>query len=390
MSDCEIVTAILPHRSSGDVIELLSREQIGVLVTQARGTVLKENSFKRFLPSVSPSKTMLQMLVTPAQVEHVLAVIIEAGNLDLQATGAAFSSPCVVEHIGADCRIRMQNVRSTTALTHELSDTLSAIYCVTPHRLGDKVSRAAIQAGSHGPIVFYCEGRGLRDRHGWLRITKDPEQEVLLVVVDDNDVEQVFEAMGKAAGMHLPGRGFMYRAPIDKGLFNLRSWSSHPHYAANMQQIIAAIDHIAGHQHWRDHAVAPVGPHGRALGISSLTPTPSNRSHTCLTAIVSRSRIADLNAHILDCGAPGLNVNYAHFVAPTEHRDQLSIDEEYAIVRTVTDHAVIESIVESFPEWCNEERITDVFAMSHPVNQVLTYEPGSREFRAPALFSAQQ
>ena len=46
---------------------------------------------------------------------------------------------------------------------HGLSDTLSVIYCIVAHNLSDRVSRAAVNAGGHGPIVFYSEGRGLRD-----------------------------------------------------------------------------------------------------------------------------------------------------------------------------------------------------------------------------------
>ena len=384
---CAIVTAVLPEATSGQIMDALDSHDVGVLVTHARGTVLNDHWFKRWLPPISPSKSLMQLIVAPSLVDRVLSTIVEVGNLDLQATGAAFSTPCEVAHLGPQCRIRLVDSPLAAPLDdQQLDNNLSVIYCITSHNASDRVARAAIQAGAHGPIVYYSEGRGLRDRVGWLRITKDSEQEVLMVLVEESDAGEVFDAMSKAAGMHMPGRGFMYRVPIDQGMFNLRSWASHHHHDASMQQIISAIDKLAGHRHWRDQSVVPVGVDGRASGVAALAvPREQDRDNVCLTMIVNRSRVTDLMRYAVDAGAPGLNANYAHFFAPSRHGDSIArVDEEYGILRSVTSRARVEKVCASLARWAAENDVVDLCVVCHDAKNVATYVPGERDFRQQA------
>ncbi len=380
------VTAILPGSTVQRVLSSVEQQQgASSLAWKARGTLLQDHWFKRFLPPISPAKSMLQMLVPNEDIERIVRTVAEEGNLHRQATGAVYSTPCQRVWFGDDFHVWPSNVaqmpnQSLAGLSH----SLSLVCCVVGHRQSDKVAKAAINAGAHGPIVYYSEGRGIRDRLGWLRITKEHEKEVLLVLAEDADVEDVFDAMAKAGELHLPGRGFMYRLPVTHGLFNLPGRVSHHHYAANMQQMINAIDHLAGHTHWRDQSVFEVGGNAKGVGLQIASPaTLQAVSLSCIAAIARRDDLPHLMDILLDAGAPGLNLHYARFNAANEG-DQLAgarINQDYGMLRCVVPESQASSLCDAVTNRAQPAGLADICLMQMEVARVATYVPGRIDFR---------
>ncbi len=386
--EISLITAVLPNPSADTVVNTLTNKEVtDVLISQARGTILHEHWWKSWVPPISPSKTMLQMVVPVHDVDRVVSLVIEEGKLDKQATGAVFSTPCESAYIGS----KFHNLRSTEALnakndTHKLSENLSAIFCSIGHRLSDRIAKAAINAGAHGPVVYYAEGRGLRDRLGWLRITKDSEQEVMMVLADNSDVEAIFTAMAKAGEFHLPGRGFMYRLPIDEGMFNLPSRIANPHYPANTQQIIHAIDHLTGHTHWRDQAVFDVGGQGKGTGLKSFQQNKEELTNQiCFATVVNRDQSQDFMDLMLDAGAPGLNVSYSRYVAMGDDDYELAhanVNQEYATIRCITNQSTADHITEVIEATAEKQGIQDLCVLAHAVPRIAKYVPGNTDHRA--------
>ncbi len=385
--DVSLVTAILPNPAVPRVVRSLVHEKnINVLSSPSRGTLLHEHWWKSWLPSISPSKTMLRMVVPTADVDSVVSSVIVDARLHKQALGAVFSTPCERTYIGSEFDNLSDSQCAQESDSHRLSETLSAIYCSVGHQLSDRVAKAAIHAGAHGPVVYYAEGRGLRDRLGWLRITKDSEQEVLMVIADDTDCEKIFDAMAKAGQFHLPGRGLMYRLPIDKGMFNLTSRVANPHYAANTQQIINAIDHLTGHAHWRDQSIFDVGKEGRGVGLDFLRDQSDKLGRqACFSAIVNRDQSQDFIDLMLNAGAPGVNVNYARQIDGVEDDHKLahaSIVKEYASLRSVLGFNDAEAVADAIENHAERLGIRDLCVLVHDVPRVAKYVPGKTDYRA--------
>lgn len=385
--EISLITAILPNPSADTVVNALTNKEVtDVLISQARGTLLHDHWWKSWVPPISPSKTMLQILVPVHDVDRVVNLIIEEGRLDMQATGAVFSTPCESTYVGSE----FHNLRTTETFnarkdSHKLSENLCAIFCSIGHQLSDRIAKAAINAGAHGPVVYYAEGRGLRDRLGWLRITKDSEQEVMMVLADNSDVEGIFTAMAKAGEFHLPGRGFMYYLPIDKGMFNLPSRIANPHYPANTQQIIHAIDHLTGHTHWRDQAVFNVGGQGKGTGLKSFQQNKEALTNqVCFAAIVNRDQSQDFMDLMLDAGAPGLNVSYSRFVAMGDDDYELAhanVNQEYATIRCITNQSTAKSVSQSIEAQAETNDIKDVCVLAHKVPRIAKYVPSTKDHR---------
>lgn len=381
-----VVTAILPVHTAPDVTSAL-REKMntGVLTWEARGTLLQDQWWKRWVPPISPQKVAMQLLAPAHEVDSIERTIIQTAKLDKQSTGAVFSSPCSQAYFGEDFNAwQVERLVSEEKTATTLNENLSAIYCIVPHQDSDRVSKAAINAGAHGPVVYYSEGRGLRDRLGWLRITKDHEKEVLLVIAEEDEADTIFDAMALAGNLHLPGRGFMYRVPVSKGMFNLQSRVSHHHHDASMQQVISAIDHIAGHNHWRDGSVVDVGVNGRAAGLGNISPVVHLNNQVCLSVICHREDSSALINMMLDSGAPGLNFNHARFsdLHIDEHLAGAAISDEYAMLRCVTYSETAEKVCGLLDESSSKQHITDFCAYSIEAPRVATYVPGKANFRA--------
>ena len=84
-----LITAVLPNPSVDLVVEDLVKEKnINVLVSQARGSLLQEHWWKSWLPSISPSKTMLRMIVPAQDVDQVVGSVVVNARLHQQALGA--------------------------------------------------------------------------------------------------------------------------------------------------------------------------------------------------------------------------------------------------------------------------------------------------------------
>ncbi len=392
--DISLITAVLPTLSANNVVDTLTSQEVtDVLVSQARGTILHDHWWKSWVPPISPSKTMLRMIVPGHDVDRVVGVIIEEGKLDLQSAGAVFSTPCESAYVGS----KFHNLRTTETLntkndSHKLSEDLSAIFCSISHKLSDRIAKAAINSGAHGPVVYYAEGKGLRDRLGWLRITKDSEQEVMLILADSTDVEEIFTAIAKAGEFHLPGRGFMYCLPVDKGMFNLPSRIANPHYPANTQQIIHAIDHLTGHTHWRDQAVFNVGGQGKGSGLNFLQKDKETLTNqVCFSAIVNRDESQAFMDLILDAGAPGLNVSYSRFVAMGDDDYELAhanINQEYATIRCITNQNTAEVITQEVESKAEQKGIQDVCVLAHSVSRIAKYIPGTKDHRKKPKLAA--
>lgn len=378
-----LVTGVLPNRTTNNVLdEIIKTKGAHAFLWKCRGTLIYDSWRKALMPSVSPAKSIFQMVLPEAAVGSIVDTVIEVGRLHQQATGAVFSSRCENAFLGSEFQVWPGEEHDFQANQSPKGD-LSVIYCVVSRKLSDRVSKAAIRSGAHGPIIYYAEGRGLRDRLGWLRITKETEKEVLMMICDESDVGEIFDAIAQAGELHLPGRGFMYRLNVQTGMFNLPSLVSNHHYKASMQQIINTIDHLAGHKHWRDQSSFDVGS-GRATGRQFASVSRQElKDQVAISAIVKRAQTETLMDLMLESGAPGLNLNYGRLVAAECESTMAGarVNDEYALLRCITGQGVGTRICDAVEQRAQSLGVQDICVVVNSVPQVATYVPGEREFR---------
>lgn len=388
-----VVTAILPQYVANHVIEqVFAAGERNTLLINARGTLVRERWYQALLPVMSPEKEYLQFLVPDPEVTHVIEAIVDAGDLHLPGAGAVFSVPCDDFACSDDFALWSSSSweRDSFNASRNFRENLTAIFCIVRNDDTEQISRAAMAAGAHGPIVFYCEGRGLRDRLGWLRITKRDNKEVMVVVVDNADAVAVTEAMIDAGDIDLPGRGFLYRMPVQAGVINIGSTFGRRRHAANTQQIIAAIDALQGSTEWRDQRVNELVGTGKSAGLNLFGKVKERTylSGQCiLSCIVGRKHAEAIVSAALSGGAPGANVSYAKLIEAesTANKRGIRFNRERAIVRVVLAESRLGDVVEAIEAACAALEISEICRYSQPVTRAITYMPDAVENSAMGL-----
>ena len=386
-----VVSAILPPSVATHVIEdLFKMGEHNALLLNARGTLIRDRWYQSFLPVISPEIDYLELLVPDPQVDRIIEAIAISGNLHRPGAGAVFSVPCDQLEYGTefDMWTDVDDDGGENDLSNNLKENLTAIFCIAQPENVEAISRAAMQAGAHGPVIFYCEGRGLRDRLGWLKITKKGTKEVIVAVVDNVDKIAVTEAMIDAGRLDMPGRGFLYRMPVQQGLVNLPSRVGNRGYAANMQQVISAIDGITGSTDWRDQSVVELGAGGKGAGLSLFGQFKKREwlvAQECLGCIVSRKYADIVLDAILAGGASGANVSYAKFIE-AESRTTASgtrFNREAGFVRCILNKSMVEQVRNSVKSACNEHDIKDVCIFTLPITRAITYVAPNQSENTP-------
>ena len=125
------------------------------------------------------------------------------------------------------------------------------------------------------------------------------------------------------------------------------------------------------------------------------------RDQACVSGIINRDNLHDLQELMLDAGAPGLNINHARFIADgpasqTNDASGMRVNHEYSLLRCVTDHDAAEQICASIDASAEDRGLKDLCMLVQQVPRVATYVPGRKDYRragsgeqpAPGLLAA--
>ena len=372
------VTVMLPVSSTARVLEeVFAKGGHGATVFNSRGTLIRDHWTQSLIPLMSPSMRYVQVLVPDDEVDGLIEEIYEVAGLHRPGAGAVFSIPCEEVLYSTDYPVWSPRDDSATNASLNIRENLTAIYCITRRGQIETISRAAMRAGAHGPVMQLCEGRGLRAGLGWLRITSKPDKELFAVVVDNTDADDVFEAVVRAGRIGLPGRGIAYRLPVQKGIVNLTSVYGHAHQAATLEQIITAIDELKGDTHWRDQSVMELGISGRVAGLGlAQSQQADHRDFVSLICVVPREQMEPLMEAAMRAQAPGINVVYGKF-SETEQTAtaRVGLTRERGVLRTIARREQIEALRAALIEEAEQRQLTEVCLYLQSVTRLAAYIP---------------
>ncbi len=94
---------------------------------------------------------------------------------------------------------------------------ISLITCVVQSGFRDAIFKAALSVGATaGATSFHARGIGIRERFGLLGVAVEADKEVVTIMVSSEQRDLVFDTIYHAAGLDVPGRGFIYITPLEK------------------------------------------------------------------------------------------------------------------------------------------------------------------------------
>lgn len=380
--DTSLLTAILPRRNASTVVEsLVAGGGRNLIAVNARGTLMRDRWYQSFLPVLSPEQEVVQMLIPTPSARTVMEGIIAVGQLNLSGAGAIFAMDLKDVWFGREfpqCAGEPQPPGHREDVVQFNRDLVS-ITCIVQREASEGVARAAVQAGAHGPTIYRCEGRGLRDQLMLLRITKSPEKEMVVVVVDACDADPVMEAMARAGRVTEPARGFIYQSPIARGLVNVNAVYGPTRHSASMQQVISAIDQLQGSAEWRTQNVVEVEEISGSRFPFSLGSRLKKRRYLhdleSFTVIGGRKYSEAILDIVLEAGAPAASVTFGRFVEAGGRTTKggVRLNRERAIVQSILPPHQVPAIRQAVLDEAGRMDFHELAVYSFPVAKALTY-----------------
>lgn len=384
-SNYSFVTAILPRQSTARVLEeVLDTGAAHAFTQAARGSVVHDRWYQSFLPALSPEQEILRFLVPEEETDHLMEQIVMVGKLRVYGAGAIFAISCGDLICAEDYPLWKPGEYRFESVNFDIrfKSDLVALMHVTEKGSADAIARAAIRAGAQGPTISYISGYGLRDRLGLLRITKQHDKEVITLVVDECDVDAVFDAMAVAGKVDQPGRGFLYQVPISKGLTNLTSVFHPKKHSASIQQIVRAIDEIQGNANWRANQLLIHDP--KAEEFQSDT-RGLLEGLVVLNVLSHRKDSEALRDAALEFGVPGASVaNWRFNEAHAEHtRGGLRISREFGRLMIALRPDQIDPLVACLQETISEGKMKETCFFTNPAPIARTFISSSSAASRP-------
>lgn len=249
--DISLITIIDPRGDAVPVIE--AAHSAGALfgtIIEARGFTQSKRRFLRNL-SISPAMEKIMLYAESKNAKNIIQTCIQQTGISHSSFGAVINTAPVTLFALKDSVVLNENPAHYPGEALALQKNMRLITCICQRGKADTIARAAVNAGSTAPIIYFAEGHGLRDRMGLLRIALNPEKELIKVITGDMEAYHVFDAMVEAGSLYTPGMGYIYVTDIPEGYVNLHSTLSDSHTEATVEQIIKAIDDLKGTKTWR-------------------------------------------------------------------------------------------------------------------------------------------
>lgn len=376
-----IVSAIIPqHHAQYVLAEISKTHGLGAIQFDARGTLQHDRWYQRFLPMINPENEYLQFILPQSNVDGFVDFLIRTARLNLPGAGAVFTIPCTNYATSAPeyfCESRA-TLCDVEPENFNLKKEQSALFALIQSGRTEAAIRSSMQAGSHGPIVYFAEGRGTRDQIGWLKITKKPYEEVIMALVDRVDKEAVAKAIVDAGRINMPGGGVLYDQPVDKCLVNLPTSMGGRNALASEHQVVAAIDELMGNTNWRDRS---------AMASAENVPGGKNQKGNqdqavrLLTLLVPRKHAYTIMDAAISFGAGGANVTYVKHLGGEMDRDEktgFAFHHEMGLIRIVLDESKIAQIRQEVLAYCAEEDIGNLTVFEQKINTVIRYRSPGR------------
>lgn len=371
------VTAILPRQSAGVVTQAVLNDGAAHAMTMnARGTLVQQYWYQALLPAISPEQEILHFIVPGEETDRLMEQIVIVGKLKLYGAGAIFATPCDELVCADDYPLWTPGVYRFKSESFDIKfkQDLTALIHTTDRGAAEPIARAAIKAGAQGATITYVRGYGLRDRLGLLRITKKHEKELITVVVDEFDLEAVFQAMAQAGRVEQPGRGFIYQLPASKGITNLASVFQAKKHSVSIQQVVSAIDTLHGGTQWRANQLLVHDPKAREFAASN---RGVSRDLTLLNVVSQRKDSETLLKLFLEQGVSGASISNWRFADANSAQTQggLRINREFGCITIVTPQLKVAHLVAVFRQRVTEGEMKSTCCFTHRVPMVKTFAP---------------
>lgn len=97
----------------------------------------------------------------------------------------------------------------------------SLIMAVVKRGFADTVMEVAKAEGAQGGTIIHARGTSTIETQKFMGISIEPEKDLLLILVNDDNRSAIMKAINDKAGLNLEGNGLIFALPVDEVLGKL-------------------------------------------------------------------------------------------------------------------------------------------------------------------------
>ncbi len=90
------------------------------------------------------------------------------------------------------------------------------IYAVVEAGQGSDIMRSARKAGAEGGTIYYGRGTSIHEHGKFLGMPIEPEKEIVMILIEESLVNQVFETIIQEGELETPGKGIAFILNVSK------------------------------------------------------------------------------------------------------------------------------------------------------------------------------
>ena len=213
ITEHQILTLILDDSRCHKCIHIAKEKGLfGGIVTLGRGTV--SSSVLNALGIKSQKRDVISFLLERDKAKEMLEYFTAELQLHEPGHGIAFTSPVIL----ADCRA--EEVQDNKAMMEE-KVMFKKLTVVVDRGMGQDVMDIARKAGVRGGTIMHGRGVGAEYTEKLFGVEIEPEKEIVFILIPDNLVCQVVNALYEELQLEQAGKGVLFVEPVEevRGLF---------------------------------------------------------------------------------------------------------------------------------------------------------------------------
>lgn len=202
----QLIYIVVPVGKASKVVSYAKKlGATGGTITMAKGTV--KNKLMNFLSIYSHEKELIMMGCRNADANKIIPEIVKKFNFEQKNKGIVFSTK-VGEILGTKNDEKFEN---------EFGETMYKLITVIVEKgQAEHVLETANEAGARGGTILNARGSGTAETMKLFNMEIEPQKEVLLIVVNNDDYKKVVECVIEKHDIEKPGSGIVFVQDIQE------------------------------------------------------------------------------------------------------------------------------------------------------------------------------